>query len=45
MEAVGAKKGKAVIMPVTLEYIERTAGATGSKRKLLKALKEEKAGE
>ncbi len=34
-----------VIKPITDEYIRRMAGITGTKGKLLKALKEEKAKE
>ena len=36
------KDGEIVINPITDEYIESMAGVTGTKGKLLKALKEEK---
>jgi AbrB family looped-hinge helix DNA binding protein len=39
------KDGLTVIKPITDEYIESMAGVTGTKGKLLKALKEEKAKE
>jgi hypothetical protein len=42
---LGTRKGKTAIMPITDEYIERMAGVTGTKGRLLKALKEEKAKE
>jgi AbrB family looped-hinge helix DNA binding protein len=37
------RDGEIVIKPITGEYIMRMAGITGTKGKLLKALKEEKA--
>jgi AbrB family looped-hinge helix DNA binding protein len=37
------RDGEVVIKPITDEYITRMAGITGTKGKLLKALKEEKA--
>ncbi len=43
--AVVTKKAKTAIKPITDAYIERMAGVTGTKGKLLKALKEEKAME
>jgi hypothetical protein len=39
------KDGEIVVKPITDEYIESMAGVTGTKGKLLKALKEEKAKE
>ena len=39
------KNGEIVIKPITDEYIRTMAGITGTKGKLLKALKEEKAKE
>jgi AbrB family looped-hinge helix DNA binding protein len=39
------KNGEIVIRPITDEYIRSMAGITGTKGKLLKALKEEKAKE
>ena len=39
------RDGEIVIKPVTDEYIRDMAGMTGTKGKLLKALKEEKARE
>ncbi len=39
------RKGEIVIKPITDEYIRAMAGMTGTKGKLLKALKEEKARE
>ena len=39
------KNGEIVIKPITDEYIESMVGMTGTKGKLLKALKEEKAKE
>lgn len=39
------RKGEIVIKPITDEYIQSMAGITGTKGKLLKALKEEKAKE
>jgi AbrB family looped-hinge helix DNA binding protein len=39
------RDGEIVIKPITDEYIRRMAGITGTKGKLLKALKEEKAKE
>ena len=39
------KNGEIVIKPITDEYIRSMAGITGTKGKLLKALKEEKAKE
>jgi AbrB family looped-hinge helix DNA binding protein len=39
------KNGETVIKPITDEYIESVAGVTGTKGKLLKVLKEEKAKE
>jgi AbrB family looped-hinge helix DNA binding protein len=39
------KDGEIVIKPITDEYIRSMAGMTGTKGKLLKALKEEKAKE
>ncbi len=39
------KDGEIVIKPITDEYIRSMAGITGTKGKLLKALKEEKARE
>ena len=39
------KKGEIVIKPITDEYICGMAGVTGTKGRLLKALKEEKAKE
>jgi|WetSurSiteA1Bulk_404760.scaffolds.fasta_scaffold551912_1 hypothetical protein len=39
------KKGKIIVKPITDEYIEGMAGVTGTKGKLLKALREEKAKE
>jgi AbrB family looped-hinge helix DNA binding protein len=39
------KDGEIVIKPITDEYIRSMAGITGTKGKLLKALKEEKAKE
>jgi AbrB family looped-hinge helix DNA binding protein len=39
------KSGEIVIKPITDEYIRRMAGMTGTKGKLLNALKEEKAKE
>lgn len=38
-------KGEIVIKPITDEYIHGMAGVTGTKGRLLKALKEEKAKE
>ena len=37
------RDGEAVIKPITDKYITKMAGITGTKGKLLKALKEEKA--
>ena len=37
------KDGEIVVKPITDEHIENMAGVTGTKGKLLKALKEEKA--
>jgi hypothetical protein len=37
------RDGDVVIKPITDEYITKMAGTTGTKGKLLKALKEEKA--
>ncbi len=39
------KNGEIVVKPITDEYIEGMAGMTGTKGKLLRALKEEKAKE
>jgi hypothetical protein len=39
------KDGEMTVKPITDEYIESMAGVTGTKGKLLKALKEEKAKE
>ena len=39
------KDGDIIVKPITDEYIENMAGITGTKGKLLKALKEEKAKE
>jgi AbrB family looped-hinge helix DNA binding protein len=39
------KNGEIVVRPITDEYIEGMAGMTGTKGKLLRALKEEKAKE
>ncbi len=39
------RDGEIVIKPITDEYIRNMAGITGTKGKLLKALKEEKARE
>jgi len=39
------RDGEIVIKPITDEYIRSMAGITGTKGKLLKALKEEKAKE
>ena len=39
------RKGEIVIKPITDEYIRAMAGMTGTKGKLLKALKEEKVRE
>mgnify|MGYP001113664863 CR=1 FL=1 len=39
------RDGEIVIKPITDEYIQSMAGITGTKGKLLKALKEEKAKE
>ena len=39
------RDGEIVIKPITDEYIRSMAGMTGTKGKLLKALKEEKARE
>jgi AbrB family looped-hinge helix DNA binding protein len=39
------RNGEIVIKPVTDEYIRNMAGLTGTKGRLLKALKEEKAKE
>ncbi|MCX5803909.1 MAG: AbrB/MazE/SpoVT family DNA-binding domain-containing protein [Proteobacteria bacterium] len=39
------RDGEIVIKPITDEYIKKMAGITGTKGKLLKALKEEKARE
>jgi AbrB family looped-hinge helix DNA binding protein len=39
------KDGEIVIKPITDDYIRSMAGMTGTKGKLLKALKEEKAKE
>jgi AbrB family looped-hinge helix DNA binding protein len=39
------RDGEIVIKPITDEYIRSMAGMTGTKGKLLKALKEEKAKE
>ena len=39
------KNGEIVIKPITDEYIRSMAGITGTKGKLLKALKEERAKE
>jgi len=39
------RDGEIVIRPITDEYIRNMAGITGTKGKLLKALKEEKAKE
>jgi AbrB family looped-hinge helix DNA binding protein len=39
------KDGEIVIKPITDEYIRSMAGMTGTKGKLLKALREEKAKE
>jgi AbrB family looped-hinge helix DNA binding protein len=36
------RKGELVLKPITDEFIEAMAGMTGTKGKLLKALKEEK---
>lgn len=39
------REGEIVIKPITDEYIQKMAGMTGTKGKLLKALMEEKAKE
>lgn len=39
------RNGEIIIKPITDEYIRSMAGMTGTKGKLLKALKEEKARE
>jgi len=39
------RNGEIVIKPITDEYIQKMAGMTGTKGKLLKALMEEKAKE
>ncbi|MBP6941283.1 MAG: AbrB/MazE/SpoVT family DNA-binding domain-containing protein [Syntrophorhabdaceae bacterium] len=39
------RDGEIVIKPITDEYLQRMAGFTGTKGRLLKALKEEKAKE
>lgn len=39
------REGEIIIKPITDEYIRRMAGITGTKGKLLKVLKEEKAKE
>jgi AbrB family looped-hinge helix DNA binding protein len=39
------RDGEIIIKPITDEYIEKMAGVIGTKGKLLKALKEEKASE
>lgn len=39
------RNGEIIIKPITDEYIRSMAGITGTKGKLLKALKEEKARE
>jgi AbrB family looped-hinge helix DNA binding protein len=39
------RDGEIIIKPITDEYIEKMAGVTGTKGKLLKALKEEKTSE
>lgn len=39
------RRGEIVIKPITDEYIRAIAGMTGTKGKLLKALKEEKSRE
>ena len=39
------REGEIIIKPITDEYLQRMAGFTGTKGKLLKALKEEKAKE
>jgi len=39
------RNGEIIIKPITDEYIRSMAGITGTKGKLLKALKEEKAKE
>jgi len=39
------RRGEIVIKPITDEYIRAMAGMTGTKGKLLKALKEEKSRE
>lgn len=39
------RDGEIVIRPITDEYLQRMAGFTGTKGKLLKALKEEKVKE
>lgn len=39
------RNGEIVIKPVTDEYIQKMAGMTGTKGRLLQALKEEKAKE
>jgi AbrB family looped-hinge helix DNA binding protein len=39
------KDGDIIVKPITDEYIENMAGITGTKGKLLKALKEEKVKE
>ena len=44
-KAVITGKGNMVIKPITDAYIERMAGVIGTKGKLLKALKKEKAKE
>ena len=39
------REGEIIIKPITDEYIRKMAGMTGTKGKLLKALKQEKAKE
>jgi AbrB family looped-hinge helix DNA binding protein len=39
------KEGEIIVKPITDEYIESMAGMAGTKGKLLKALREEKAKE
>ena len=39
------RNGEIILMPITDEYIRSMAGMTGTKGKLLKALREEKAKE
>ena len=43
--SVYEREGEIVIKPITDDYIRSMAGMTGTKGKLLKALKEEKAKE